>query len=572
MHKFNFTRRYIFALTIIALLSTLAYFNLDKLITTQYSSGKLINISGQQRMLSQQISLHAIYYKTHILKENIKKMEENHKFLTSMPMSKELEDIYFGNKVSLDKNKKDYINAISKKVKSDYIQEPIMLDTKVKRYLFHAKNFLETHSGKSLTYLLTHSKPLLKDLDKATLAYVKEAQKNTNMLKRVELWIFILTIITLILEAFFIFRPANKKIIEDTKIITKEKDYSNTVIESSTNAIITLDKNLVIKKFNKMAEDIFRYKKDEVLNKKILDKIVPKFKGVRGIEEFLELIKNENLSYAKELKGVDKDGKEFPIKASFGVKSQDDDMVIVANIQDITQEKLKDKIVQEQAKFAALGEMIAVIAHQWRQPLAQLNFNNLYIKKLTNSKEIQEEVKNSEEIIAFMSETISNFEDFYKKSDNKEFNPITSVNQALKIVDSIIKLKEIKVIKNINSSAKIYGNPNALSQVILSILQNALDIIKLRKISKPFIKIAIEDKNNAIVIKIEDNAGGIKETPIENIFKPFISKKKITSTGIGLYMSKMVIEKKFSGKIEASNTQNGALFTITLPFKNLSSS
>jgi len=565
LSPFNFTKRYILALSIIALLSTLAYFNLDRLITTQYSSGKLINISGQQRMLSQQISLHAIYYKTHSLKENIKKMEENHKFLTAMPMSKELRDIYFGHTIVLDESKKDYINAISKKVKSDYIQEPTMLDTKVKRYLFHAKNFLETHSGKSLSYLLTHSKPLLDDLDKATLAYVKEAQKNTNRLKKVELWIFILTIATLILEAFFIFKPANRKIIEDTKIITKEKDYSNTVIESSTNAIITLNKDLVIKKFNKRAEDIFRYKKDEVVNQKILEKIVPKFKGVKSVEEFLALLKKENLSWPKELRGVDKEGKEFPIKASFGVKRQDDDIVIVANIQDITQEKLKDKIVQEQAKFAALGEMIAVIAHQWRQPLAQLNFNNLYIKKLTNSKEIQDEVKNSEEIIAFMSETISNFENFYKKSDNKEFNPSSSVEQALKIVDSIITLNEIKVIKNINSSAKIYGNPNALSQVILSILQNALDIIKLRKVSNAFIKITIEDRSNEIIISIEDNAGGIKESPIENIFKPFLSKKKIASTGIGLYMSKMVIEEKFNGKIEAKNTQNGALFIITLP-------
>jgi len=567
LRKFNFTRRYILALSIIALLSTLAYFNLDKLITTQYSSGKLINISGQQRMLSQQISLHAIYYKTTTLKENIKKMEENHKFLTSMPMNQELKDIYFGKSVVLDKNKKDYINEISKRVKSDYIQEPIMLDAKVKEYLKHAKNFLETRSGKSLTYLLTHSKPLLKDLDKATLAYVKEAKNNTDMLKRVELLIFILTIITLLLEAFFIFRPANRQIIEDTKIITNEKDYSNTVIDSSTNAIITLNRDLKIKKFNKMAQEIFKYTQDEMLNSKSFSKIVPKFKGINTIDKFLKLIEKENLSQPKELEGIDKSGNKFPIKASFGVKKQLEDTIIVANIQNITKEKLKDKVVQEQAKFAALGEMIAVIAHQWRQPLAQLNFNNLYIKKITNSKEIIEELKNNEEIIQFMSETISNFEDFYKKSDEREFNPVISINQALKIVDSIIKLKEIKVIKDINSTSKIYANPNALSQVILSILQNALDVIKLRDIKNPTIYITLKETKNSIILQIEDNAGGIKEEPIENIFKPFTSKKKVTSTGIGLYMSKMVIEEKFKGTIEAKNTQKGALFTINLSLR-----
>jgi len=567
LRKFNFTKRYILALTIIALLSTLAYFNLDRLITTQYNSGKLINLSGQQRMLSQQISLHAIYYKTAALKENIKKMEQNHKFLTSMPMSKELKNIYFGRVVSLDKNKKDYINAISKRVKSNYIQEPIMLDIKVKKYLNHAKHFLETRSGKSLTYLLTHSKPLLKDLDKATSAYVKEAQNNSDMLKRVELLIFILTIITLILEAFFIFRPANRQIIEDTKIITNEKDYSNTVIDSSTNAIITLDSNLEIKKFNKMAQDIFKYSQNEMLNSKLFSKIVPKFKDINSIDTLLKLIKKEKLSQPKELEGVDKNGNKFPIKASFGVKEQEDDIIVVANIQDITKEKLKDKIVQEQAKFAALGEMIAVIAHQWRQPLAQLNFNNLYIKKLTNNNEIIKELKNNEDIIAFMSETISNFENFYKKSDEREFNPIESINQALKIVDSIIKLNEIKVIKDINSTSKIYANPNALSQVILSILQNALDVIKDRDIKNPTIHITLKEQKDSIIIQIEDNAGGIKESPIENIFKPFISKKRVTSTGIGLYMSKMVIEKKFKGTIEAKNTSKGAIFTINISLK-----
>jgi PAS domain S-box-containing protein len=566
LHSFNFTRRYILALTIIALLSTLAYFNLDKLITTQYSCGKIINISGQQRMLSQQISLHAIYYKAKALKANIKKMEQNHNFLINSPMSDELKKIYFGKEIIVDENKKDYINEISKRVKSDYIQEPVALDKKVKEYLSHAKNFLERRSGNSLTYLLTHSKPLLKDLDRATLIYVKEAQNNTNTLKRVELFIFILTIITLILEALFIFRPANRQIVEDRKIITNEKDYSNSVIDSSANAIITLNSNLEIKKFNKMAQEIFKYSKDEVVGTRAFFTMVPFFKDIKHINELLEKIKNKNLSNPKELNRIDKDGDKFPIKASFGVSKSEKDIIIIANIQNIAKEKLKDKIVQEQAKFAALGEMIAVIAHQWRQPLAQLNFNNLYIKKLTKNKEIEQEIKNNEEIIQFMSETITNFEDFYKKSQEIEFKPATSIEQALKIVDSIIKLKEIKVTKKIDSKALIYGNPNALAQVVLSILQNSLDVIKLRDIKEAEICIEIYDTKESIVIKIEDNAGGIDEKPIENIFKPFISKKRVKSTGIGLYMSQMVIKEKFNGKIEAKNSSKGAIFIITIPF------
>ena len=538
MKSFSFTKRYILALSIIAMLSTLAYFNLDNLISSQYSSGKLINISARQRMLSQQISLHAIYYKTKNLKKNMELMEKNHNELLSYPMPKKLKKIYF--------------------------EKPIMLDEKVKKYLYHAKNFYETRSGISLTYLLKNSKSLLQDLDKATSVYVQEAEANSEKLKHVELYIFILTLLTLFFEALFIFRPANKQILDDTRIITNEKDYSNTVIESSTNAIITLDSELKIKTFNKMAETIFGFQKNEMIDKSSLKKIIPFFEE-ENINEFLNKLKIEKMKEVQEIVGRDKNGESFPIRISFGISGKDKDIVIVANIQNISKEKLKDKILQQQAKFAALGEMIAIIAHQWRQPLAQLNFNCIYIKKQLKDKKLINELQDNEEIIQFMSETITNFEDFYKSSDNKEFNPIISINQALKIVDSILKLKEIKLIKNIDSKLIIYGNPNSLAHVILSIIQNALDVIKLRGISDPVLSVSLQDTKTHIVLEIEDNAGGIKEDSISNIFKPFISKKMVPSTGIGLYMSKLVIEEKFHGTINAKNTGNGAKFTILLP-------
>ncbi len=416
MGKFSFTKRYVLALSLIAILSTLAYFNLDHLINTQYNSSKLINISAKQRMLSQQISFYAIYYKMKNVKKTLELMEKNHNKLLSYPMPKELKKIYF--------------------------QKPIELDKKVKRYIKEAKNFYITRSGRSLTYLLTHSKLLLQDLDKAAKVHVQNAENSTNYLKKVELNIYLLTLLTLLFEAIFIFLPVSRKMKE---------------------------------------------------------------------------------------------------------------------------EKLKDKVLQEQSKFAALGEMIAIIAHQWRQPLAQLNFNTIFLKKKVKDEEVKKELENNEDIIHFMSDTIKNFEDFYKKSDNSNFNPIISIKQVFKIVDSIIKLREIKIIKEINSKIFIYGNSNSLAHVILSIIQNSLDAIKLREIKEAFIKITLNDSEKYIVITIEDNAGGIKEEPISKVFQPFISKKKIPSTGIGLYMSKLIIEDKFSGKIKAENTKNGAKFSIFLP-------
>jgi len=538
LQSFSFTKRYILALSIIALLSTLAYFNLDHLISSQYSNGKLINISGRQRMLSQQISLNAIYYKTKNLEKNIKLMEKNHNELLSYPMPKELKKIYF--------------------------EKPIMLDQKVKKYLYHAKNFHETRSGISLTYLLKNSKLLLKDLDKATSIYVKEAEENTKTLKKVEFYIFLMTLVTLFFEALFIFRPANRQIIDDTKIITKQKDYSDTVIESSTNAIITLDNELKIKTYNKTAEKIFGYTKEQMLGKASFKKIVPTL-DEEDIDQFLETLKKQKMKEVQEVEGINKNHERFPIRISFGISGDGEDIVIVANIQNISKEKLKDKMLQQQAKFAALGEMIAVIAHQWRQPLAQLNFNTIYLKKQIKDPELLKELQNNEDIIQFMSETISNFEDFYKKGQKIEFNPIISIEQALKIVDSILKLREIELKKDIDSKLTIYANPNSLAQVVLSILQNALDVMKLRNTQNPSISITLKDTKEHIEIMIEDNAGGIRENPIENIFKPFISKKMVPSTGIGLYMSELIIKEKFHGKILAENTNKGARFTILLP-------
>ena len=523
MKPINFTKRYTLALTIIALLSILAYFNLNKLLSNQSNDAKLINISTNQKIIARQISFYAIYYKIDKLKTNINLMKIAHNKLTTLNMSKELSKIYYGKEVWLDK--------------------------RVKKYLFHAQRFYENRDGRSQNYVLKNSQKLLFFLDKAVDIYLKEAQKNTDKLKQVELIILIMTLLTLIFEAIFIFMPANKNIDKKTKELTCEKDYSNAVIESSTNAIITLDSALKIRTFNKKAEIIFGYKREEMIGRKYFNNIVP-----------IDLDSKKT-----ETEAIDKNGKKFPIRVSFGKSGENKNLAIVASIQDISKEKLNDKILQQQAKFAALGEMIAIIAHQWRQPLAQLSFNCMYIKRKSKDPELIKESQKNQDIIQFMSQTITNFESFYKKTSSCEFNPLASITQALKIVESTLKLNQIRLNQNINSKVKIYGNANLLAHVILSIIQNATDIIKFRNSKNPSINIELHDHKKSIELSIEDNAGGIKIKPIEEIFKPFSSKKKLASTGIGLYMSKLVIQNQFKGLIKATNTNKGAKFIIILP-------
>jgi len=537
----SFTKRYMMALSIIACLSILAYYNLNHLINSQSNDGKIINLSSKQGMLSQQIALYAIYYKTDNLKTNIERMEEAHNLLISFPMSEELKKIYF--------------------------EKPFLLDEDIRTYLFHAKRFEENRDGRSLTYILQNSQKLLKDLDLATSIYVATTEANTRELKNVELFIFIFTLFTLFFEAIFIFRPANRKISEVTQEIIRQNDYANTIIESNTNAIITLDSSLNVQTYNRMSEQIFGYTKQEIIGKPFFQKIVSQESlplRQEGPLTFKKILEIEDKEEAREIKAMNKKGQVFPIRISFAISGKEKSMLIIS-MQDISKEMLKDKIMMQQAKFAALGEMIAIIAHQWRQPLAQLNFNCMYIRKKIKDPELIEETAKNEEIIQFMSETITNFENFYKHVDNTIFNPLFSIKQTLVLLESSLKHYQIKLIQKNDSKMTIFGNSNSLSQVILSIIQNIIDIIKISEVKDPFIEITLEKSDKFVLLTITDNAGGIQGSLINDIFKPFHSNKNKLSTGIGLYMSKLIIENQFHGIINARNINNGAQFSIFLP-------
>ncbi len=185
-NSLSFTTRYTFALLVIALLSTLAYFNLSNLIEEQADYGKIINISGKQRMLTQKIALNAIYYKTNKLSESLKIMETSHKYLISLPMSKKLSNMYYS--------------------------KPMLLNERVEKFFKHANEFKKSRNGNSLTYILKNSENLLIDFDKVVSVYQLEVENKTYALSTRELYLLLFTFFILVIEAVFIFRPANNMI------------------------------------------------------------------------------------------------------------------------------------------------------------------------------------------------------------------------------------------------------------------------------------------------------------------------------------------------------------------------
>ncbi len=239
-------------------------------------------------------------------------------------------------------------------------------------------------------------------------------------------------------------------------------------------------------------------------------------------------------------------------------------------LRNLTKEKNeKEKLLIHQSKLASMGEMINNIAHQWRQPLTHLGFINMNLQlafedKPINKKYLNEKIEESYIQLDFMSKTIDNFMDFYKLNKKTELFYISNaVKKALDIMEPIFENHKIKFDFTVIKDKQINSFENEYSQVILNLLTNAKDAIISKKIENPKIKIIIDVENNSSITKISDNAKGIDKKNIEKIFEPYFTTKQAGS-GIGLYMSKMIVETHFKGKINVSNLKEGALFSIVI--------
>jgi len=240
---------------------------------------------------------------------------------------------------------------------------------------------------------------------------------------------------------------------------------------------------------------------------------------------------------------------------------------------EIEKNHAKDRLLENQAKLAALGEMIGNIAHQWRHPITRLslimqNLKSLYDNKKLTSEMFNKYYKNSLEQIDYMSETIEDFRNFYREDKEKSlFNPSLAIGNAYKIVNASIKHEGINLSLHVKDKFSVLGFANQFSQVILNIIQNAKDALEEKNIKNPYIDITLYQKDGKNIIEIRDNAGGINKDIIDKIFDAYTTTKQKTGTGIGLYMSKTIIKENFNGNLYAKNWDDGAIFVIELDSK-----
>jgi C4-dicarboxylate-specific signal transduction histidine kinase len=238
---------------------------------------------------------------------------------------------------------------------------------------------------------------------------------------------------------------------------------------------------------------------------------------------------------------------------------------------DVTESRQKDFLLIAQNRLAAMGEMINNIAHQWRKPLNTLG---LTIQQLLLSYDhgdldrgtLEESIQKSMGLIRHMSQTIDDFKNYFKPDKEKvQFNVPEVIARALLLLEENCSSQEVRIQVISNDECCIYGYPNELLQVLINILINAIDALVEKAVIHPEITITIGREKERAVISIADNAGGISEEIIGQIFDPyFTTKKEGKGTGIGLYLSKTIIEKSMGGSLTAQNIRGGAQFRIEI--------
>ena len=237
----------------------------------------------------------------------------------------------------------------------------------------------------------------------------------------------------------------------------------------------------------------------------------------------------------------------------------------------IEEGKRKDKAILQQSKLARMGSMISMIAHQWRQPLTELSGVLMELETATrfkkvNDKHILDSIEKSDKMIEFMSNTIDDFRNFYKPDKQKEnFSILSSCEKAINLVTATLEDSGIELILNVKIDKEIYGYPTEYSQVILNLISNARDILVENNIKKPQIILTLKGRGSLSIVEIEDNAGGIQEENLDLIFDPyFTTKDSSKGTGLGLYISKLIIERNMGGELSVRNENNGAIFKIVV--------
>gem|GEM_PF-4543273 len=331
--------------------------------------------------------------------------------------------------------------------------------------------------------------------------------------------------------------------------------------------------------------EITSYSKEELNN---LDywALTPK-KYIEAEKRELKILKEKKVYGPYEKEYIQKNGNLIPVNLNGMIIQLNNQPYIWSLVENISQRKEHDrvlieqkilqqeKIIIEQSKMASMGLMIGNIAHQWKQPLATIGAINAKLRisqelDMLDDEQLNNSLSKQDEQIAYLSNVISTFNEYFAPKSYKEQKIIlqNNINASLSIVSVSLKEHQIIVVNEADNEdlIEIETIPNELNEVLISIFNNAKDALIENNIKEKKILIDVQKTEDIIQITIEDNAGGVKEDIISQIFEPyFTTKHKAQGTGLGLHICYNIIVKNLGGTIYVKNTEKGAKFYIELP-------
>ncbi len=239
--------------------------------------------------------------------------------------------------------------------------------------------------------------------------------------------------------------------------------------------------------------------------------------------------------------------------------------------QKIDEVKEQENMLIAQSRLAAMGEMMSMIAHQWRQPLSTMSLliTDYNIKAMIEDKPKDERDRILEEVSAtlqYLSETVEDFQTYFKPTNTTVSSSICAIlDRAAEFTRTRLQFNNITLHNNCTNGSMIHTHSNEMVQVVINIINNAVDAIVQNGSQQRVIRIDTEEMPEHIILRISDTGGGIDEAVIDRVFEPYFSTKSKNGTGLGLYMAKMIVAKHNNGEIDAENNAVGCTFTLKLP-------
>ena len=357
--------------------------------------------------------------------------------------------------------------------------------------------------------------------------------------------------------------------------LENEKNKLKNVIEFIPAPILLYDEDGKVLIANKVLKESIGYTKEEIFDTDFLVENICKEKERKSLKTFFTKPFKTNSLVQKRQTVYSKDGKKrVGIFNSILLKNshENNKKVVISVMVDITELQKKEDIMITQSRQAAMGDMLTMIAHQWRQPLSIISMvsNNIHaqleLQGKVKVKDIREYIKTLDEQSSYLSDTIDDFRNFFKPDVAKETISFNSIfDKILTLLQKSLQNNDISLILPKNGNIKIFTYPNQLIQVIINIINNSKDAIKENNSKNGTITISIEESKNNVVLKICDNGGGIDPSIKDKLGQPYVSTKSKNGTGLGIYMSMIIVSKHLRGKLRWDSNNGNTCFSIGLP-------